>query len=292
MPSEEMRAFNAQARAQMKPIFNANYDPAEARGARGVSDVLKAESTFEDVGAARIEFRPGPESDRLFAYVAGGGFCFGGDDNHRRLVDEIAIAAGARGCLIHHRLAPEAPFPAAFDDVSAAVSHLMERVGQGGLVLGGDSSGGGLVLATVMARLARGAAAPRGLVLLSTLSDLAMTGLSHVANAEADPLFGPQAMIHKGHHYLQGANPTDPRVSPLWGDPTGLPPLLLIAGSTEIMLDDSARFHARARAHGVESQLTVYPEAPHVFPLMEFPESKAARAEVQTFVASLWAGGS
>jgi len=113
---------------------------------------------------------------------------------------------------------------------------------------------------------------------------LAMTGLSHVANAEADPMFGPQAIIHKSAHYLRGANPTDPRASPFWAELSGLPPLLMIAGSTEVMLDDTVRFAEKADKSGVSITLRTITEAPHSFAYMPgLPEAAAATAEIISF---------
>lgn len=289
MPSEEIRAFNQQARTALKATFNADYDPVAFREARAAPVVLEAGSTFVSVGKGRLEFRPSKGQRRIVVYVAGGGFCFDASDAHRSLVDEIAYAVDADACLIRYRLAPEHPFPAAFDDVAAALEHLIEARGAENVTAAGDSAGAGLVLSAVMARLAAGKSAPRRLACLSALTDMAMTGHSHVSNAEADPLFGPQAIIHKALHYLQGHNPTNPAASPYWGDPTGLPPSLFLVGSTEVMRDDSVRFVDKAKAAGVVARLSVYEEAPHTFPLLaRFPESEAAIAEIIAFVREGW----
>ena len=169
------------------------------------------------------------------------------------------------------------------------LDHLLADRAPSDLAVIGDSAGAALVLSAVIARLSSGRAAPGRMVFLSALTDMAMTGRSHVFNAEADPLFGPQAIIHKAFHYLQGANPTDPRASPYWASPEGLPPCLFMAGGTEVMLDDSRRFVARAVAAGVDARLSVCPEAPHTFPLMaDLPEAAAARCEVVAFLREAW----
>lgn len=289
MPSEEIRAFNQQARTALKATFNADYDPVSFRVARAAPAILEAGSTFVAVGQGRLEHRPSNGRPRMLAYVAGGGFCFDASDSHRALVDEIAAAVNADACLIRYRLAPEHPFPAAFDDVAAALERLIETHGPENVTVVGDSAGAGLLLSAVMARLAAGKLAPRRLACLSALTDMAMTGHSHVSNAEADPLFGPQAIIHKALHYLQGHNPTDPAASPYWGDPTGMPPSLFVVGSTEVMRDDSVRFADKARAAGVDARLSVYEDAPHTFPLLaRFPESEAAIAEIIAFIREGW----
>ena len=289
MPSEQLKAFNAFARQSLKPTFNTNFDPVAYRGALTTEPVLERDSTFRVLRHSRIELRPTTGCARMVVYVAGGGFCFDANDTHRGFVDEIAGALGADGCLIRYRLAPEHPFPAAFDDVSEALDLLLNERGAGNVVVIGDSAGAALILPSVMARLSGGRSVPARLVLLSALTDMAMTGLSHVANAEADPMFGPQAIIHKGHHYLQGANPTLPQASPYWGELAGLPPCLFLAGDTEVMLDDSRRFVEKALSAGVDARLQVCPEAPHTMPLMaDLPEAADARRGIKAFLGEAW----
>lgn len=290
MTSDEMTAFNRMARETLKPVFNADFDPVAFRAARGAPGLLESESTFTPLTHGRLEYRPGGGRRRLVAYVAGGGFCFDADDSHRHLVDEIADAVHADGCLIRYRLAPEHPFPAAFEDVGEGIGRLLHDRAAQDVSLIGDSAGAALILSAVMARLSSGLATPGRMVFLSALTDMAMTGRSHVFNAEADPLFGPQAIIHKAFHYLQGANPTDPRASPWWGSPLGLPPCLFLVGSTEVMFDDSRRFVERAAQSGVDARLSVFPEAPHTFPLMaDLPEAAKAKSEIVAFVREAWA---
>ena len=114
---------------------------------------------------------------------------------------------------------------------------------------------------------------------MSPLADCAMTALSYVYNRGRDPMFGPEAIIHKAHHYLNGANPSDPSASPLWADLQGLPPTQIFVGSTEVMLDDSTRLADKARAAGCDVELHIVPNAPHVFPLL-FPWSAEAHRAV------------
>lgn len=289
MPSEEMKAFNAHAKATMKSLFNSNFDPVAFRAARETAPGAEADSTFVDAGNGRLEYRKPKGFKRVVAYVAGGGFCFDAGDNHRLLVDELAGSLQAEACLIRYRLAPEHPFPAAFDDVASGLDRLITDWGAENVVLVGDSAGAGLILSATLSRIAQNKAVPKRLAFLSALTDMAMTGLSHVENADADPLFGPQAIIHKAYHYLKGHNPTDPAASPYWGDATGLPACLFIVGSTEVMRDDSTRFVTKAKAAGVDACLSIYDEAPHTFPLLApFPESSAAVQEMSAFFQEGW----
>ena len=289
MVSDEMKAFNRMARETLKPVFNGDFDPVAFRAARAAPSLLEETSTFVPLAHGRLEYRPTAGRRRLVAYVAGGGFCFDSNDSHRQLIDEVAARLDADACLIRYRLAPEHPFPAAFEDVGEGLAHLLNDRPAKDVTVIGDSAGAALILAAVISRLSAGGAAPGRMVFLSALTDMAMTGRSHVFNADADPLFGPQAIIHKAFHYLQGANPTDPRASPLWSSPRGLSPCLFLVGSTEVMLDDSRRFVDLAMQNGVDARLSVYQDAPHTFPLMgDLPEAVAARGELIAFLRKGW----
>ena len=150
----------------------------------------------------------------------------------------------------------------------------------------GDSSGATIALSVLVERRDRGERLPVSVALLSPYTDLANTGLSMVDNAKRDPSFGPAALIHKSWHYLQGHCPTDPKASPLWAELDGLPPVLLIAGTTEVMLDDTRRFAERLERAGGQAEVSVYDRAPHVFPLLSHqPESRRAVDEISSFIA-------
>jgi acetyl esterase/lipase len=106
-----------------------------------------------------------------------------------------------------------------------------------------------------------------------------------VTNAQADPMFGPEAVIHKAFHYLQGANPAQPSVSPFWDEPVMLPDCLFLVGSTEVMRDDTVRYAAKAESAGTRVQVSIYDEAPHVFPLLAgIPEADEAITEIAAFL--------
>ena len=204
----------------------------------------------------------------------------------RALLDRVSEAADVRGALLQHRLAPEHPFPAAHDDVVGALRQILGEE-TGPVVVMCDSSAGALVLCAC-ARLKReGHRVPDKLICLSVLTDLAMTGRSNVTNAEADPMFGPQAVIHKAFHYLQGANPGHAAVSPFWDEAVRLPDSLFIVGSSEVMRDDTLRYAEKVGRAGTKTKVSVYEEAPHVFPLLAgIPEADQAVAEIAAFVQS------
>lgn len=283
MPSEEMLAFNMAMRETQKPMLNANYDPVAMRAILVQAEQIGAPVDVRQIGEATVEMY-GTHGPALLVYVPGGGFCFPGGDIHRAFLMRVCAAAGARGMLVQHRLAPEHAYPAAHQDVALVLATLGAEH-EGPLFLLCDSSGGALALAACQAMAADGQRLPDRIVGLSVLTDLAMTGLSHVSNAEADPMFGPQAVIHKVHHYLQGQNPTAEGVSPLWNARAALPDCLLIVGSSEVMLDDSLRLAERARQAGSHVQVSIYDEAPHVFALhASLPEAGAAVEDIAAFL--------
>lgn len=283
MVSEEMSALNAESKGTRKQFLNSDYDPIALRGIIAAADTVGPGPDIRTVGKATLELRD-TEGDALLIYVPGGGFCFPGGDAHRALLDRLTGKLGARGILVQYRLAPEHPFPAAHEDVEQILRTLLnEEVAPIFVIC--DSAGGVLVLSACLKLASEGHRLPDRIVGLSVLTDMAMTGRSNVSNADADPLFGPQAVIHKIHHYLQGANPTAEGVSPYWSSNAKLPPCLFLVGSTETMRDDTLRFAERARQAGTDARTSVYDEAPHVFPLVAtLPEAADAVEEIAGFL--------
>lgn len=273
--SIRLRAAGMFMRIAFKRQLNSDFDPIAARR-RFVKQRLIGRTV--ELSGICFEQR-GPEAaSNTILYFHGGGFIFGIDDSHRRFVDLLCHRTNSRGWILDYPLAPENPFPAARDDAAAALGYVLAQQGSGRVTIVADSAGGALALGAALAH--RGASRRVDcMVLMSPLADCAMTALSYVYNRGRDPMFGPEAIIHKAHHYLNGANPTDPSASPLWADLRGLPPTQIFVGSTEVMLDDSTRLADKARAAGCDVELHIVPNAPHVFPLL-FPWSAEARRAV------------
>jgi len=230
------------------------------------------------VAAERVR-APGAGAGRHVLYLHGGAHAVGSARLYRDLAWRLSAACDAQVLCLDHRLAPEHPFPAALEDALAAWRWL----GAGGAradacLVAGDSSGGGLALALLLALRDHGEPLPAAAACLSPWSDLTVSGHSVRANARSDPFLHAPLLAPVAALYLDGHDPTDPLASPLLGDLRGLPPLLVHAAAGEILLDDSTRLAARARAAGVEVKLEVHagvPHAWHVFaPLL--PESRAA----------------
>ncbi len=283
MPSEALFAFNEEVRRTRRALLNSDYDPVEMRAMLASFEAVGPGPDAQQLAEATLELRRA-EGAALLVYVPGGGFCFPGGDAHRGLLDRICEAADARGALLQHRLAPEHPFPAAHDDVEGALRQILsEEAGQVYVMC--DSSAGALVLCACAKLKHEGHRLPDKLVCMSVLTDLAMTGRSNVTNAEVDPMFGPEALIHKIFHYLNGANPAQPSVSPFWDEQIALPECLFIVGSTEVMRDDTLRYAEKVESAGTKVKVTVYEEAPHVFALVPgIPEADEAVAEIAAFL--------
>jgi acetyl esterase/lipase len=235
----------------------------------------------------------GSDPARRLLYLHGGGWVAGGFGSHGSHAARVSAATGCAVLFPEFRLAPEHPFPAALDDALAAYRFLLEHGGEGSapavaVFCGGDSGGGGLALALLLRLRDGGVRLPDAAFTFSAVTDLTCSGLSMRTRADVDPLINPALVPVAAAHYLGGADPRDPLVSPVFGDYRGLPPLLLQVGDVEVMLDDSARVAARASAADVDARLEVWPEMIHGFQLWApvLPEAREALARVGGFVRS------
>lgn len=229
----------------------------------------------------------GAAAEATLLYLHGGGYVIGSVNTHREAVARIARAANGRALSLDYRLAPEHPFPAAVDDATAAYRWLLVQGDDPRtIVIAGDSAGGGLAAATLLALRDAGDPLPAAAVLLSPWLDLACTGASMKANAAADPILSRERLLRWAAHYLNGADARTPLASPLYGDLAGLPPLLLQAGTAETLQDDSVRFAERAQAAGVDATLELWDEMIHVWHLfaLMLPEGQQAIDRVGAWV--------
>ena len=231
--------------------------------------------TAEPVGGVAGEWlRPaGGRAAGTLLYLHGGGYFACSPQTHRPITGGFA-KRGLDVFAPDYRLAPEHPFPAAIDDAVAAYRGLLARgIPPGQLVLGGDSAGGGLTLATLLSLRAAGDQLPAAAMLFSPWTDLAGTGETLRSNSRRDAMFTGVGMERAADPYLAGADARNPLASPLYADLHGLPPLMIHAGSYEILLDDSRRLAERARAAGVDVSMQTWPVVPHVWQLFSMPES-------------------
>jgi len=267
---EEMRA-NMEAMVLFFPLAkDIQYEPVDAGGI-----------------SAEWVVAPGAADDRVVYYLHGGGYVMGSINTHREMVSHISRAAEARVFIIDYRLAPEHPFPAAVEDSTAAFRWLLkEGFDPQKIVIAGDSAGGGLTVATLVALKDEGDALPAASVCLSPWVDLEGLGQSMTTKAEADPMVQRDAIIKMGKAYLGNADARTPLAAPLYADLTGLPPMLIQVGTSETLLDDATRLAEGAKEAGVNVTLEPWEEMIHVWQYFasSVPEAKEAVKRIGSFI--------
>ena len=252
--------------------------------ARGRAYKLPADVTVEPVTAngVRSEWTSTPDADRGKAvlYLHGGGYVIGSLDSHRHVIAEMGRAARARALAIDYRLAPEHPFPAAVDDSLAAYRFLLANgVPAGGITIAGDSAGGGLVVAAMLAIRDAGLPQPACGWTISPWVDMEAIGDSMVSKAATDPTVQKAGILDMAKQYLNGADPRSPLAAPIYGDLRGLAPLLIQVGAAEVLLDDAIRLAQVAGAADVAVDLQIWPEMIHVWHIYH-PELAAGRRAI------------
>jgi acetyl esterase/lipase len=252
--------------------------------ARGRQNKLAADVTVEPVTAngVKSEWTSTLDADRSKAvlYLHGGGYVIGSLDSHRHLAAEAGRAARARTLAIDYRLAPEHPFPAAVDDTLAAYRFLLANgVPSGGITIAGDSAGGGLVVAAMLAIRDAGLPQPACGWTISPWVDMEAIGESMIGKAATDPTVQKAGILDMAKHYLNGADPRSPLAAPIYGDLRGLAPLLIQVGAAETLLDDAVRLAQVAGAADVAVDLQIWPEMIHVWHVY-YPELAAGRRAI------------
>jgi acetyl esterase/lipase len=259
-------------RAMLRPTFRAGLPFAQQRSrleriarltlpARGVSCTP---TTLGGVRGERVQARGAAASANAVLYLHGGAYCVGSPATHRAITTRLARLTGASVFAADYRLAPEHPFPAAIDDAVAAYRGLLATgLTPGGVVIAGDSAGGGLALATALRLRELGDPLPAALVLFSPWIDL---GQPDRGPEPADEVMVSLPWVNEcALAYLGGRDAGDPLASPINGDLRGLPPVLVQVGQDEILLQDSRRLHAALVAAAVDVALQEYPRRWHVF---------------------------
>jgi len=243
-----------------------------------------------DAGGVPAEWitTPGVVPERVVYYLHGGGYVLGSINTHREMVSRLSRAAGAKVLILDYRLAPENPFPAALDDSVAAYRWLLSAgVDPARLVIAGESAGGGLVVTTLVALRDAGDPLPRAGICLSPWVDFEGLGESMVTNAEMEnPLLNREGGLMWAKAYLGNIDPRTPSASPLYADLTGLPPLLIQAGTAEMLFDDARRLADRARAAGVDVTLEPWDDMIHMWHMFAamLPEGQQAIDRIGEFI--------
>lgn len=293
MASWQAHALDALIRVRVKRKMKNNPDLAAVRRMMNATDLPAPKGVDyrpDTVGGIAGEWvtRPGlAEAAPVLLYLHGGGYLACSAKTHRPITGAFANS-GLRVFVPEYRLAPEHPFPAAVEDAEAAWDGLLARGYLANSIgVAGDSAGGGLSLALMVALRDAGKAMPAAAVLFSPWTDLASTGESMRSNAKRDAMFHAPSTSDGAAYYLGGTDARTPLASPLYADLHGLPPLLIHAGDREILRDDSTRLTRRAREAGVSVEERIWPVVPHVWQLAAFvPEARESLARAAAFLVS------
>ncbi len=302
MPSQEYYEVVEAMRSQAASMIEGELTIEQQRAAMeaGFAFPLEDDLTLTAVDANGVPGEwtalPGSDPDRRLLYVHGGGYVLGSIKTHRRLVADICRAAGCVALSLDYRLAPEHPFPAAVDDAIAGLEHIWANGPDGpsaasAVFVAGDSAGGGLTLATLVAARERGVRMPSAGIGLSPWADLAAGPEELSAFGHDDPTIPDNTTAITASQawaamYAGDADRADPLVSPLFADYAGLPPLLLQAGAVEMIARDTTRVAERARAAGVEVVEELWDDMFHVWQAFApmLPEGQQAIERVGEFI--------
>ena len=267
-PVEQLRENMHTMATMVPPPGDCTYEPVDAGGVPG-----------EWVTAT------GARTDAALLYFHGGGYAIGSIATHRMMAANISRAAGIRVLLVDYRLAPEHPHPAAVEDATAAYRWLLAQgIDASKIAISGDSAGGGLTVATLIALRDAGDALPACAVPMSPWVDLTLSGDSYNTRADLDPKCSEAGLKEMADWYLAGQDARTPTASPLHADLTGLPPLLVQVGDHEVLLDDATRLVDRATKAGVDAICHVGESCFHVYQAFPVPEAEEAIARLAAFV--------
>jgi epsilon-lactone hydrolase len=249
-------------------------------------DVRVNEVTADGVPAHWLA-APGADTGRVLLFLHGGGYEFGSLRSDGELAARLGRASRMRVLFPEYRLAPEHPFPAAIDDVLAAWRWLRtsQHLNGGSIAVAGDSAGGGLAVALLVATRDAGEALPAAAALMSPTVDLTSSGASMTERADQDPISTPAMLRQFASDYLAGADPKTPPASPLFASLAGLPPLLIQVGTADLLFSDSERLAAAAAQAGVDVALQIGEGLPHVYQLLlGTPEAADATEQIGKFL--------
>ncbi len=233
---------------------------------------------------------PNSQSNQVILYFHGGGYVIGSNVGYREFAGRLARATKARICVINYRLAPENPFPAAVDDAAAAYQYLLGNgFNAGQIAVAGDSAGGGLTLATLVRLRDEGIELPASGVCFSPWIDLEGTGASAQPGGADDPMLVKEGLVGMGTLYA-GTDLTNPLASPLHAELNGLPPIQILVGTREVLLDDARRARDKIEQSGSKVDYFEGEGLIHVWPVLvpAAPESADALQRVATFASKHW----
>ncbi|MBO6635161.1 alpha/beta hydrolase [Parvibaculum sp.] len=274
MPLEERRAV-MDMNSEMFPVpEGVAVEPADLGGLKGEWSI-----------PAKAEKAP------VLLYFHGGGYLIGSSRSHRHLTSRLALASNARVLSVDYALAPERPFPAGVKDGVKSYRWLLDKgYAPEEIAIGGDSAGGGLTMATMLAARDEGLPMPAAAILISPWTDLTCDTETYKSKADADPMITPENIRETAATYLAGAAASDPLASPNLADLKGLPPMLIHVGSDEVLLDDSRDLEKRAIAAGVDAEIEIWDGMIHVWHAFYqmLPEGEQAIERMGAYLSVKW----
>ena len=225
--------------------------------------------------------------NRAILHLHGGGFCFGSAKSSIEYAERLAIAANARCFVLEYRLAPEHPFPASLEDTIHALRELGNRYGFVNLFVSGESAGVALAIAATMKLRGLGSGIPAGIIALSPFIDCTLSSKSIDQRDGDDPIVERDTLTFMVSNYFQDNDPSDPFISPIFGDFTGLPPILIQAGNKEVLIDEALRLAERAKASNIDTTLELFDERLHIFSMFPYlPNAEKALKSIEQFTRS------
>lgn len=281
-------------------MFNPNKSVDDIRGAIARVDRFKQGKTGKGILVEALDSPlPGRwlrntvnDSGKVILYLHGGAFMLRLPESHAAMVSRLCRGVGASAFLPWYRLAPEDQFPAAPVDCLAAYRYLLEQFTPENIFIMGDSAGANLTLATLNYIKRESLPMPRAAVALSPITDFLQISSTWLMHTWIEPMYNIQAAVSPQEHYLQGKNLMNPLASPIYGNLSGLPPVLLVTGGVEALRDDSVAYVRKAIESGVDAQVHIWQGQPHVHTLMDFlPESPLAEKEIFAWLKGLPALG-
>jgi acetyl esterase/lipase len=266
-------------------IFRERCEKGAARFGKLPKGIVVRPQTIKGIKAEWL-VPEGARNEKLILYVHGGGYVSGSCSDHRGIISKFALNTGVTTLLYEYRLAPEHPFPAAVDDSVMVYQWLLDSgYRPENIVIAGESAGGGLALALLLALKEKSMAMPKAAVAISPWTDLTCSGESYRTKNKVSP-----APINSwyvfGSHYIGSNKADNPLISPLFGDLRGLPPLFINSGIDDELFDDGEKFYQKAKASGVDIQFRAGKGMVHCYPLLApmFPEATEAMNEIVDFV--------
>ncbi|HON45331.1 MAG TPA: alpha/beta hydrolase [Planctomycetota bacterium] len=220
-------------------------------------------------------------------YCHGGGYAFGSIEMHKEFVSRLARTCNMEGFIFNYRLTPEHPFPAGLEDSLKAYTYILDQgKDPDTIVIAGDSAGGGLTMSTLLKLRELQLPLPKCTVCISPWVDLTHTSESNRLNVKIDPMLRPNVLKKIAKFYSPTEDFTNPLISPVFADLTGLPPMLILVGTLEVLLDDARLLAKNAERDGVATELEIWEGMPHVFPYMAavLPEAEKSIENIGTFV--------